>query len=114
MGVLKKALMGLGIAIAAIIALPSTIGLAGLYWVTTPPKFEVRSVAIADHDGYPATKIAFETYRYAAKSYLMTPEGVPALHDGSVIAIEVSGGLAWGAGRSVELVRKVEEVCHEG
>jgi len=75
MGVLKKVLMGLGIAIAAVIIVAVLLLIAGLYQVSVPPKIEVKSVAVVDHDSYPAIKIMFETDKYPVKFYLMTPEG---------------------------------------
>jgi len=56
MEVLKKVLMGLGIAIAAIILIGLIAIFVGLYQVSVPPKLEVESVTLVDHDGYPAVK----------------------------------------------------------
>jgi len=40
------------------------VGVA-LYEIAVPPlKFEVKSIAVVDYDGYPAVKIDFETNRY--------------------------------------------------
>jgi len=75
MGVLKKVLMGLGIAVAAVIIVAALLLIIGLYQVSVPPKIEVKSAAVVDHDGYPAIKVVFETEKYPVKFYLMTPEG---------------------------------------
>ena len=68
MGVMKKVLIGLGITIAVIVVI-------GLYQVSVPPKIEVKSVTVVDHNDYPAIKVVFETEKYPVKFYLMTPEG---------------------------------------
>jgi len=72
---LKKILIGLGIAIVAIVIFLFIVGFIGVYWITAPPKFEVKSIVTVDHDGYPAFKIVFETDKYPVEFCLMTPEG---------------------------------------
>lgn len=76
MGLLKKVVLGLIAVVLAFVVLGFVFGGIALYQIVTPPaKFEVKSIAIADHDGYPAVKIAFETSKYPVSFYLLSPEG---------------------------------------
>ncbi|MHB9301900.1 hypothetical protein [Thermofilum pendens] len=73
---LKKVLVALGIAVAAVIIVGAVLLGLGLWYAATPPaKFEVGSVEVVDHNGYPALRVSFTTDKYPVDFYLLTPEG---------------------------------------
>ena len=69
MGMAKKILLVLLI----VVALFFLLLIAGA--LTYKPTFEIKSIGIADHDGYPCFKILFKTSDYPVTFRLLTKEG---------------------------------------
>jgi hypothetical protein len=64
------------LALLVVAILFSLLLVAGaLIYLIYKPSFEVRSIMIADHGGYPSLKISFSTDAYPVTFHLLTPEG---------------------------------------
>jgi hypothetical protein len=69
MGIAKKIFLAFLVLVVLFFLLPD------IWALTYKPSFEVRSVEIVDHEGYPCVRLSFRTSDYPVKFYLLTDKG---------------------------------------
>ncbi|TDA41106.1 MAG: hypothetical protein DSO07_06300 [Thermoproteota archaeon] len=69
MGIAKKIFLAFLVLVVLLFLLPD------IWALTYKPSFEVRSVEIVNHEGYPCVRLSFRTSDYPVKFYLLTDKG---------------------------------------